>query len=1211
MIDRIETLRQFVQTQRARWQRWGLLEALGWTLSGLWAYFLIAVLVDNLAHLPMLGRLATALGLLAVLAFLGRALALRWQQRHATEDEIALALERRSNENVQNRLINALQLSRESAQGQYALAPAVIRENCRQLSQLSLPSATTVQPAALWLLLAAALMVIGAVGWMWQPQRFASSAVRILLPFASVDPVYRTRLEVEPGNIEAAGDIEIRVKIHGERPEDIAILLDEQQRRSTQIVPVQGDVVTYTLKNVQRSLSYAVRGGDFTSPYYRIEVPTPARLQRVDVTYRYPEYLRLPEKAAQTSGELEAWEGTQAQLQFVFDQPVESARLLVRSGIESAAATPVELKKLSATEFTGGLTLTNLSEYALETVRAGRSPQQSVWYTVRVLADEMSHPTLTGLPSSGELSLDATIGLAVEATDDLGLSRAGLFYRKAKPKAEEDVADDGWIALQTWPLDNAKQFTQSTEFSPATFGVAEGERIEIAARASDFRPDRQEIWITGTAHPFLLTGDGSQLQLLYEQILKSEAELGAAMTVEQTLHQQLDELIKLLDNDPAADGNNADKARELAMRAAGYSQTQDQLRETSGRIAREMPAPAGSLRLSVAMLADSEMVRAIRILDSVATRDDAAGRRTSFSDARATAARTLQSLKEIHEQYVRFRKEWELAHMAPFLRMLADRQANLRDQSSRWTEQSATAAQQATGARRQAKLADLCGLAATAFSGLAERAAEAESSLVDAFAETAEALESDELKQWQQAAQQAAQDGHWSAAVKEQSQAAEFLDGAYLKLREAMADAARQLLAGAEEQMDSDLAGQADLEKLQEGYNEDLFDDPDGIKLEEIIHSQEAARDKKKKHDSAEDGTPNDYLLPDSAVPGLQGADKGIRQEFKNLSLAKAPGGEPSFPSQSDRKNNRVKPHIQEKFEDLVGDLLEEEDAMKENYETYNLNAAFNINETGDVSKQGGDLNSTAASSATGNQKPPTTNVGGISRVGRQGARSHGMAVGNESINRRGRDKVQEGQLRVPDQNSTVKETKSDDPQTDTSAGIGGRKVESDDAKFATADAGEWTDDMVNRLDKPQEKNSIVERQGARLDASVAEMLRDMNSKQEQTIERLKTIRKDLKNLYLPTEHLDQLIDQLQANLHSLNERPSSEIFRLQQETLQKVRGVLQVFHQAHSGFQASLPREQRVRGRVVDDPSRAAPPGYEEAVKTYYQRLAAPDRTP
>src|SRR6185436_13157917 len=195
-----------------------------------------------------------------------------------------------------------------------------------------------------------------------------------------------------------------------------------------------------------------------------------------------------------------------------------------------------------------------------------------------------------------------------------------------------------------------------------------------------------------------------------------EAEIAGLIAVEQKLHAALDVLLRKLDADPAADGNAPERVKALVMEAAEHSKTQDQLRQTAGRVAREMAAPAGNLRLSVAMLADSEMIRAIRVLDSVATRDDAAGRRTSFADSRATMARTLQSLREIHEQYIYFRKEWELAHMTPFLRMLADRQAILRDQSARWAEASTppNAAQQTTGARRQAKLIELCGLASTA-----------------------------------------------------------------------------------------------------------------------------------------------------------------------------------------------------------------------------------------------------------------------------------------------------------------------------------------------------------------------------------------------------------------------------------------------------------------------------------------------------------------
>src|SRR5207237_10717968 len=110
----------------------------------------------------------------------------------------------------------------------------------------------------------------------------------------------------------------------------------------------------------------------------------------------------------------------------------------------------------------------------------------------------------------------------------------------------------------------------------------------------------------------------------------------------------------------------------------------------------------------------------------------------------------------------------------------------------------------------------------------------------------------------------------------------------------------------------------------------------------------------------------------------------------------------------------------------LVGKTLEEAHEIHKKYETYDLNAAFNINEPGEVGKQAGDLNSTAASAATGNMKPPTTNVGGASRAGRRGARAHGLVVGDESINRRGRDKVQEGQEKTADQAGTIREKKSE-----------------------------------------------------------------------------------------------------------------------------------------------------------------------------------------
>ncbi len=279
---------------------------------------------------------------------------------------------------------------------------------------------------------------------------------------------------------------------------------------------------------------------------------------------------------------------------------------------------------------------------------------------------------------------------------------------------------------------------------------------------------------------------------------------------------------------------------------------------------------------------------------------------------------------------------------------------------------------------------------------------------------------------------------------------------------------------------------------------------------------------------------------------------------------------------------------------------------MAKNYQSITLSTNRNNNDPGDIAKAGGSLNSTGAVTATGNKKPPTLESGGVARTGRQGARSYGLVADDEGFDRRGRDKALQGKEQVADQAGLQKLHKTDDMQKDISTGIGGKKVQSDDNHFSLADAGKWKDDMVKRLDKPQKKNYIVERQGDKIDAKIAALLRDTTSKQEQIIERIKAIKKELKNLYLPTDHLDEIAAALQANLAGLKDRPEAEQFRLQLQTLDKLRGTLRVFRSASAGFQPSLPRERVIRGRVLDEPARPTIPGYEDAVKHYYQKLAS-----
>jgi len=145
-------------------------------------------------------------------------------------------------------------------------------------------------------------------------------------------------------------------------------------------------------------------------------------------------------------------------------------------------------------------------------------------------------------------------------------------------------------------------------------------------------------------------------------------------------------------------------------------------------------------------------------------------------------------------------------------------------------------------------------------------------------------------------------------------------------------------------------------------------------------------------------------------------------------------------------------------------------------------------------------------------------------------------------------------------------------------------------------------------MGKPQDTQKIVERMDPNAQKFTKEMLDkmyDLNGRTEQVIERVKTIKKELNNLYLPTDELDKLAQQLEITLERLKENPDPELFRMQAETLSKLISLARVLDQAQASFQPSLPRAQRVRGRVLDEPSWQVIPGYEDAVKKYYESLS------
>lgn len=1208
-----EQLRQTVAANARRWRQLLLLEGIGLGVALPLGYLFLFILLDNQFHLPVWGRALACLGFLGVVGGLAYRLYQKSRTLTLSEDQVALAIERQTAGGIDNRLINSLQIARGDNLGASELGEAVVHENYTCLQQIRLPRPAPARPALLQIGAAAALVLLGILCWVLWPSHFTNAASRLLLPFANITPIYRTVLEVEPGNVEASGDVTITVRVRGVRPDRLTITRKSLGLRHADTIPVEvgQDTLLYTFLNVQQTMTYTVQGGDYTSPPYRIEVPAQPRLSLLRVQWDYPAYTRKPATTTErASGDLTALHGTRAEVSFVFDRPLAEASLLLEKvGVKDLQQQ--QLERVSRNEYRGVIVFDDVVGYQLEIKQEERQAERIGPFELRVLTDQAPKLQMTGLESQGELAIDAVLPLKVQATDDFGLVKVGLFVRPATAtEVAPGTEDQGppWKEIVVWQGNQGLELRQDFNLALTALNASEGDRLEIALRAVDNDPLKKGAWQLGPVQRLAIGGEGAALQRQYEQILKSEKDLKAMLASQKGVIDRVVEWMGKLD---PASGLRWDDPKNLDMlhnAIKEQAKAQDTLRQASSQGARDMLSQAGNVRLGLAMLADTEMIRAIRILESLPGRDDPQAKRTVLGDARLTGERIARSLQEMLGQYVTFRQDWELTSMVPFVQMLAERQAKLRDLSLKQTEQKEAgnaALLQGSAQRRQAKVGELTLLIQPAFLGIAERLRSVDAKLADEFKDAAAVLAGQPLQALLQQAAAAAGAGKWAEAAKVQTQTAKELNDLFTRLRKAQTEAAQRALAGLKEKAKSDKEAQKELEKLQAGITDNMLNLPDKLKLEDLIRMQDQAGDKKGGGQSKQ-LDPDNYLFPDSKIGMLQPKDSGVRQDPNALKLGDTPTGFPSFPKQSDRKGNKVTPYIQEKFEDLVGKLLEEADAIQKKYETYNLNAAFNINEPGNVGKQAGDLNSTAAAAATGNQKQPPNNVGGASRTGRLGARSHGMAVGDETINRRGRDKAQEGQEKAADQPGSLKEKMSNDPQKDSSTGTGGKKVDSEDSKFSLADAGKWSDDMAKRMDKAQAKNSIVERAGDRLDPKIAELMRDLSGKQEQMIERIKTIRKELRNLYLPTDHLDQLLDRLTENVQSMKEQPDPEVFRQNSRLLDELQHTVKVFQSPLSGFQPSLPRERAIKGRVLDEPARATIPGYEEAVKRYYEKLSS-----
>jgi hypothetical protein len=406
----VRELRRLVNRGGRRWRRLIILEAVSLAVAVPLAYLWLVFWLDNWLHLPVWGRLLASLVFFAVAGSLAVRLWRSWRRSRFTQDQVALAIERRTPGGLDNRLINALQLSRDTGPTVAPVSSALVAENYQVLKQVRLRQSAEAGPALMRVGAALAVVAIGLGFWGLGQEHFANAATRIFLPFARVAPVYRTILHVEPGDVTvAAGEpVEIAIRIEGQVPGKIAVLVDrgDEQGSHELSVPEGERRVIHTLGAVRGSLAYAVRGGDYVSRWYQVRVPTELRLERLTAVLTPPSYTGKPVRPIESvSGDLEALVGSRAEVKFTFNQPLDRAWMQVdrgspsdgESGDQSEAGRRVDLERLAPRRFSGEIRFGDISGYRLAARPEGGETRRTRRYRIQAMTDEAPRiPTTWG-----------------------------------------------------------------------------------------------------------------------------------------------------------------------------------------------------------------------------------------------------------------------------------------------------------------------------------------------------------------------------------------------------------------------------------------------------------------------------------------------------------------------------------------------------------------------------------------------------------------------------------------------------------------------------------------------------------------------------------------------------------------------------------------------------------------------------------------------
>ena len=479
-------LQQRVLAARRVWKR-----TLFWTgcaiaVVGLIAILAGAAIVDLLMPLPSGVRIALLIGVIGAVGYLLYRYLIQPLRTKLTPHDVALNVERQ-HQDLEDRLVSALQFGEVETDDPIKshLLQRLVTDAVERTEDIDFKATVDKSKKRKHVGIAVAVFAGCTLLALIFPTELNTSLNRLLSPWEKTEPVFTTKLIVEPGNarILRGRSLAIDLEVTGKSADKARVVYTKQdpatdmepQRQAIDMVRIEGEKrrFGYEIFNINENMEYYVAANEAESERYTVEVFDMPKVTTIEVTYTYPEYTKLKSITQQGDGNIRAVAGSQAEVRITTNKAIQSATLTVD------AQDPTSLLISDGRTLTTTLDVLNDGKYTVELLCVdGFNNQIPIEYTVTAIPDEPPEVVIKEPGRDIKATKLEEVRILAEATDDYGVENMMLMYSIGSGEAQE-------LPVETVEVKAEKIISGAYVFYLEELDVEPGELISYYAQATD------------------------------------------------------------------------------------------------------------------------------------------------------------------------------------------------------------------------------------------------------------------------------------------------------------------------------------------------------------------------------------------------------------------------------------------------------------------------------------------------------------------------------------------------------------------------------------------------------------------------------------------------------------------------------------------------------------------------------------------------------